>query len=130
MLDNKWHDIKNTLNIDWCRPIYKLKSAPLTIQPKTFYQVLTFHSQVGNIGGIWEGDRVHIVDLDIMQDLQWPDLFHILASRPKRLPYVWHTGLGTSMEALEATVKRLSNSLLWIDSFFYKIRLEKSTGSY
>ncbi|VAH93181.1 unnamed protein product [Triticum turgidum subsp. durum] len=27
-------------------------------------------------------DRVHIVDLDIMQGLQWPGLFHILASRP------------------------------------------------
>ncbi|CAN1146513.1 Protein SCARECROW [Linum perenne] len=31
-------------------------------------------------------ERVHIIDLDIMQGLQWPGLFHILASRPgKRL---------------------------------------------
>ncbi|XP_050205585.1 protein SCARECROW [Mercurialis annua] len=54
-------------------------------------------------------DRVHIIDLDIMQGLQWPGLFHILASRPGGPPYVRLTGLGTSMEALEATGKRLSD---------------------
>ncbi|OAY44615.1 protein SCARECROW [Manihot esculenta] len=54
-------------------------------------------------------DRVHIIDLDIMQGLQWPGLFHILASRPSGPPYVRLTGLGTSMETLEATGKRLSD---------------------
>nr|KYP42391.1 Protein SCARECROW [Cajanus cajan] len=54
-------------------------------------------------------ERVHIIDLDIMQGLQWPGLFHILASRPGGAPYVRLTGLGTSMEALEATGKRLSD---------------------
>ncbi|KAL5720704.1 hypothetical protein ACHQM5_013347 [Ranunculus cassubicifolius] len=54
-------------------------------------------------------DRVHIVDLDIMQGLQWPGLFHILASRPGGPPFVRLTGLGTSIEALEATGKRLSD---------------------
>lgn len=54
-------------------------------------------------------DRVHIIDLDIMQGLQWPGLFHILASRPGGPPYVRLTGLGTNMEALEATGKRLSD---------------------
>ncbi|KAI9108553.1 hypothetical protein K1719_020437 [Acacia pycnantha] len=53
--------------------------------------------------------RVHIIDLDIMQGLQWPGLFHILASRAGGPPYVRLTGLGTSMEALEATGKRLSD---------------------
>ncbi|KAK4755469.1 hypothetical protein SAY87_009226 [Trapa incisa] len=53
-------------------------------------------------------DRVHIIDLDIMQGLQWPGLFHILASRPGGPPHVRLTGLGNSMEALEATGKRLS----------------------
>ncbi|VFQ91045.1 unnamed protein product [Cuscuta campestris] len=53
-------------------------------------------------------ERVHIIDLDIMQGLQWPGLFHILASRPGGPPLVRLTGLGTSMEALEATGKRLS----------------------
>ncbi|WVZ88217.1 hypothetical protein U9M48_034761 [Paspalum notatum var. saurae] len=54
-------------------------------------------------------DRVHIIDLDIMQGLQWPGLFHILASRPGGPPRVRLTGLGASMEALEATGKRLSD---------------------
>ncbi|KAI4355947.1 hypothetical protein L6164_000003 [Bauhinia variegata] len=54
-------------------------------------------------------ERVHIIDLDIMQGLQWPGLFHLLASRPGGPPYVRLTGLGTSMEALEATGKRLSD---------------------
>ncbi|KAM6556105.1 hypothetical protein CsatB_003124 [Cannabis sativa] len=54
-------------------------------------------------------ERVHIIDLDIMQGLQWPGLFHILASRPGGPPYVRLTGLGNSMEALEATGKRLTD---------------------
>ncbi|CAH9101233.1 unnamed protein product [Cuscuta epithymum] len=54
-------------------------------------------------------DRVHIIDLDIMQGLQWPGLFHILACRHGGPPLVRLTGLGTSMEALEATGKRLSD---------------------
>ncbi|KAL3839908.1 hypothetical protein ACJIZ3_024499 [Penstemon smallii] len=54
-------------------------------------------------------DRVHIIDLDIMQGLQWPGLFHILASRPGGPPFVRLTGLGNSTEALEATGKRLSD---------------------
>ncbi|GLJ37082.1 hypothetical protein SUGI_0751540 [Cryptomeria japonica] len=53
--------------------------------------------------------RVHIIDLDIMQGLQWPGLFHILASRPGGPPHVKITGLGTSLESLEATGKRLSD---------------------
>ncbi|KAA8517592.1 hypothetical protein F0562_015066 [Nyssa sinensis] len=44
-----------------------------------------------------------------MQGLQWPGLCHILASRPGGPPFVRLTGLGTSMEALEATGKRLSD---------------------
>ncbi|KAJ0509941.1 Protein SCARECROW [Helianthus annuus] len=54
-------------------------------------------------------DRVHIIDLDIMQGLQWPGLFHILASRPGGPPFVRLTGLGSSLDALEATGKRLSD---------------------
>ncbi|XP_021301478.1 protein SCARECROW-like [Sorghum bicolor] len=54
-------------------------------------------------------DRVHIIDLDIMQGLQWPGLFHILASRPGGPPRVRLTGLGASMDALQATGKRLSD---------------------
>ncbi|KAF9684911.1 hypothetical protein SADUNF_Sadunf04G0167800 [Salix dunnii] len=54
-------------------------------------------------------ERVHIIDLDVMQGLQWPGLFQILAFRPCGPPYVRLTGLGTSLETLEATGKRLSD---------------------
>ncbi|XP_047342038.1 scarecrow-like protein 23 [Impatiens glandulifera] len=53
-------------------------------------------------------NSVHIIDLDIMQGLQWPGLFHILASRPGGPPSVKLTGLGSCSEALELTGKRLS----------------------
>ncbi|XP_010936712.1 scarecrow-like protein 23 [Elaeis guineensis] len=54
-------------------------------------------------------DRVHVIDLDIMQGLQWPGLFHILASRPAKFRSVRITGLGSSLELLEATGRRLSD---------------------
>ncbi|CAD5175655.1 scarecrow-like protein 23 [Musa acuminata AAA Group] len=54
-------------------------------------------------------DCVHVVDLDIMQGLQWPGLFHILASRPAKLRSLRLTGVGSSIELLEATGRRLSD---------------------
>ncbi|KAI4305481.1 hypothetical protein L6164_028845 [Bauhinia variegata] len=52
-------------------------------------------------------DRVHIIDLDIMQGLQWPGLFHILASRSKKIRSMRITGFGSSSELLESTGRRL-----------------------
>ncbi|CAN6212025.1 unnamed protein product [Urochloa humidicola] len=54
-------------------------------------------------------DRLHVVDLDIMQGLQWPGLFHILASRPRRPRSLRITGLGASLDVLEATGRRLAD---------------------
>lgn len=53
-------------------------------------------------------DRVHIIDLDIMQGLQWPALFHILATRIEGPPHIRMTGFGSSMELLVETGKQLS----------------------
>ncbi|KAL3502396.1 hypothetical protein ACH5RR_036845 [Cinchona calisaya] len=53
-------------------------------------------------------DHVHVIDLDIMQGLQWPGLFHILASRPRKIKSLKITGLGSSIELLESTGRRLS----------------------
>ncbi|CAM8893891.1 unnamed protein product [Rhodiola kirilowii] len=54
-------------------------------------------------------DHVHVIDLDIMQGLQWPGLFHILASRPRKINSVKITGVGSSSELLEATGRRLAD---------------------
>uniref|UniRef100_A0A7N0TJ50 Scarecrow-like protein 23 n=1 Tax=Kalanchoe fedtschenkoi TaxID=63787 RepID=A0A7N0TJ50_KALFE len=54
-------------------------------------------------------DRVHVIDLDIMQGLQWPGLFHILASRPRKIKSVRITGVGSSSDLLEATGRRLAD---------------------
>lgn len=60
------------------------------------------------ISEAFEGmNTVHIIDLDIMHGLQWPGLFHILASRPGGPPHVHITGLGTSVETLQATGKQM-----------------------
>ncbi|KAJ1291492.1 hypothetical protein BS78_02G319100 [Paspalum vaginatum] len=54
-------------------------------------------------------DRLHVIDLDIMQGLQWPGLFHILASRPRKPRSLRITGLGASLDVLEATGRRLAD---------------------
>ncbi|XP_057792767.1 scarecrow-like protein 23 [Salvia miltiorrhiza] len=53
-------------------------------------------------------DHVHVIDLDIMQGLQWPGLFHILASKNKKIKSFRITGLGPSAELLNSTGRRLS----------------------
>ncbi|OAY67360.1 Protein SCARECROW 1 [Ananas comosus] len=53
-------------------------------------------------------ERIHIIDLDIMQGLQWPALFHILATRPNGPPQVRMTGLGPSGPVLEETGMQLA----------------------
>lgn len=57
--------------------------------------------------GLGSEDGVHIIDFDIMQGLQWPGLFHILASRAVKLRSIRVTGMGSSIELLEATGRRL-----------------------
>ncbi|XP_057428095.1 protein SCARECROW-like [Lotus japonicus] len=52
---------------------------------------------------------IHIIDLDIMQGLQWPPFFHILATRIEGPPEVRMTGMGSSMELLVETGKNLTN---------------------
>ncbi|KAL3753201.1 hypothetical protein ACJRO7_000576 [Eucalyptus globulus] len=54
-------------------------------------------------------DRVHVIDLDIMQGLQWPGLFHILASRSRKIRSVRITGFGSCSELLGSTGRRLAD---------------------
>ncbi|XP_006853952.2 protein SCARECROW [Amborella trichopoda] len=52
--------------------------------------------------------RVHIIDLDIMQGLQWPGLFHLLSTCSTSPPSVRITGFGSCARELAATGERLS----------------------
>ncbi|MBA0708185.1 hypothetical protein Golax_020161 [Gossypium laxum] len=53
-------------------------------------------------------DRVHIVDFDIKQGLQWPSLFQSLASRTNPPSHVRVTGIGESKQELNETGDRLA----------------------
>lgn len=53
-------------------------------------------------------DRVHIIDFDIKQGLQWPSLFQSLASRTNPPAHVRITGIGESKQELNETGDRLA----------------------
>lgn len=53
-------------------------------------------------------DRVHIIDFDIRQGLQWPSLFQSLASRANPPSHVRITGIGESKQELNETGDRLA----------------------
>ncbi|CAL5437303.1 unnamed protein product [Camellia sinensis] len=53
-------------------------------------------------------DRVHIIDFDIKQGLQWPSLFQSLASRTNPPSHVRITGIGESKQDLIETGDRLA----------------------
>ncbi|KAJ4713003.1 GRAS family transcription factor [Melia azedarach] len=53
-------------------------------------------------------DRVHIIDFDIKQGLQWPSFFQSLASRTNPPSHVRITGIGESKQELNETGDRLS----------------------
>lgn len=74
-------------------------------------------------------DRVHVIDLDIMQGLQWPGLFHILASRPRKIRAMRITGVGSSIELLEATGRRLTDFANSLDLPFEFNAVEGKIGN-
>ncbi|KAK1361245.1 DELLA protein GAI1 [Heracleum sosnowskyi] len=52
--------------------------------------------------------RVHVIDLDILQGYQWPAFMQALAARPGGPPSLRITGVGTSPEAVMETGRCLS----------------------
>ncbi|KAJ7981615.1 GRAS family transcription factor [Quillaja saponaria] len=53
-------------------------------------------------------DRVHIIDFDVKQGLQWPSLFQSFASRTIPPSHVRITGIGESKQELNETGDRLA----------------------
>ncbi|XP_074286875.1 scarecrow-like protein 23 [Silene latifolia] len=52
-------------------------------------------------------DHVHVIDVDVMQGLQWPGFFHIISSSSRKLVSVKLTGFGPDMRVLTQTGRRL-----------------------
>ncbi|KAL0435581.1 UNVERIFIED_CONTAM: protein SCARECROW [Sesamum radiatum] len=97
-----------------CSPLIDIKAVQAAFQVynnvSPFIKFAHFTSNQAILEAFHRHDhRVHIIDLDIMQGLQWPALFHILATRAEGPPHVRMTGLGSSMELLAETGKQLSN---------------------
>ncbi|XAR52031.1 hypothetical protein NMG60_11006872 [Bertholletia excelsa] len=53
-------------------------------------------------------ERVHVIDLDILQGYQWPAFMQALAARPGRAPFLRITGVGPSPEAVRETGRCLT----------------------
>ncbi|CAN1136737.1 Protein SCARECROW [Linum perenne] len=96
-----------------CTPLTNHKTVHAAFQVfnnvSPFVKFAHFTSNQAILEAFQRRDRVHIIDLDIMQGLQWPALFHILATRVEGPPHVRMTGMGSSMDLLVETGKQLSN---------------------
>ncbi|KAL0377267.1 UNVERIFIED_CONTAM: GRAS family protein RAM1 [Sesamum radiatum] len=53
-------------------------------------------------------ERVHIIDLDILQGYQWPAFMQALAARPGGAPFLRITGVGPSPESVRETGRCLT----------------------
>ncbi|KAL5561934.1 hypothetical protein UlMin_031681 [Ulmus minor] len=97
-----------------CSPLINYKNLHSAFQVfnsiSPFIKFSHFTSNQAILEAFHRRDRVHIIDLDIMQGLQWPALFHILATRVEGPPsHIRMTGVGTSPEMLTDTGKQLSS---------------------
>ncbi|KAF5727007.1 putative DELLA protein GAIP [Tripterygium wilfordii] len=96
-----------------CSPLINYKSVHSAFQVfnnvSPFIKFAHFTSNQAILEAFHRCDMVHIIDLDIMQGLQWPALFHILATRMEGPPHIRMTGMGASMELLTETGRQLYN---------------------
>ncbi|GJZ41810.1 DELLA protein RGL1-like protein [Tanacetum coccineum] len=53
-------------------------------------------------------ERVHVIDLDILQGYQWPAFMQALAARPGGPPFLRITGIGSSLENVTETGRCLT----------------------
>ncbi|KAK1393428.1 scarecrow-like protein 23 [Heracleum sosnowskyi] len=99
-------NIKN-LTLTQCQKICNSLQSYNSISPLIKFSHFTANQAI--FQALEGEDHVHIIDLDIMQGLQWPGLFHILASRTRKIRSIKITGVGSSIELLEATGRRLAD---------------------
>ncbi|XP_073051062.1 scarecrow-like protein 23 [Primulina eburnea] len=121
---NSWLGVSSPL-IN-CNSLHDAFQAYNHISP--FVKFAHFTSNQAILEALHHHDKVHIIDLDIMQGLQWPALFHILATRAEGPPHVRMTGLGSSMELLVETGNQLSNFARRLRMYFEFHPVDKKCG--
>ncbi|CAN6572465.1 unnamed protein product [Malus baccata var. baccata] len=57
-------------------------------------------------------ERVHVIDLDILQGYQWPAFMQALAARPGGAPFLRITGVGSCIEGVRETGRCLTELAL------------------
>ncbi|CAA2934236.1 SCARECROW-like [Olea europaea subsp. europaea] len=98
-------------------------------QHSPFIKFAHFTSNDAILKAFHRQDKVHIIDLDIMQCLQWLALFHILATRIEGLPQVRMTRMGSSMDFLVETGKQLTTFTKRLGMYFELHPMDKKFGS-
>lgn len=95
------------LNLAHSRAIFTAFQSYNSISPLVKFSHFTANQAI--FQSLEGDDCIHIIDLDIMQGLQWPGLFHILASRTRKIRSLKVTGFGSSYDLLESTGRRLAD---------------------
>ncbi|KAL8126915.1 scarecrow-like protein 23 [Apium graveolens] len=119
-------NIKN-LTLSQCQKICNSLQSYNSISPLIKFSHFTANQAI--FQALEGEDHVHIIDLDIMQGLQWPGLFHILASRTRKIRSIKITGVGSSIELLEATGRRLADFANSLSLPFEFLPLEGKIGN-
>uniref|UniRef100_A0A2P2LBX2 Uncharacterized protein MANES_08G071100 n=1 Tax=Rhizophora mucronata TaxID=61149 RepID=A0A2P2LBX2_RHIMU len=116
-----------TRNLPHCQNIFNALQSYNSISPLIKFSHFTANQAI--FQALEGEDRLHVIDLDIMQGLQWPGLFHILASRSKKIRSVRITGFGSSSELLESTGRRLADFASSLGLAFEFLPLEGKIGN-
>lgn len=95
---------------------------PITLENLKFYQILYqacpyikfahFTANQAIFEAIEFEERVHVIDLDILQGYQWPAFMQALAARPGGPPFLRLTGVGPSLESVGETGRCLTELAL------------------
>lgn len=112
-------------------PVKSFSSMDKQLAFQSFYEVLPFSkfTYLTANQAIFEAvgyrNKIHVVDLDIQEGLQWPSFLQTLAMRPGGPSHLHLTAVGTNEAALQLTKRRLTEFAHTLDvSFEFTIVLE------
>jgi hypothetical protein len=104
--------LSHRLAVETVEPALDPSSRELAFQ--SFYEVLPFSkfthftANQAIFEAVGYRSKIHIVDLDVQQGLQWPSLLQTLSMRPGGPPELRITAVGTNVAGLELTKRRLT----------------------